>query len=139
MTGHAGACWFFDPEDEALNRHGKLLPVDDKIYANSTPIAGVLDPTTKAPDPEGEYYYFARQHVWQTRAGAATRYITNGGGGWGDPTTREPERVLADVQNEYVSVEAAKNIYRAAITGDPALDPEGLAVDIKATEKLQDT
>lgn len=139
MTGHAGACWFFDPEDEALNRHGKLLPVDDKIYANSTPIAGVLDPTTKAPDPEGEYYYFARQHVWQTRAGAATRYITNGGGGWGDPTTREPERVLADVQNEYVSVEAAKNIYRAAITGDPALDPEGLAVDIKATEKLRGT
>ena len=137
MTGRAGACWFFDPEDEALKGSGRLLPVAENIYANTTPIAGVLNPTTKAPDPAGEYYYFARQHVWQTRAGAATRYITNGGGGWGDPTTREPERVLADVRNEYVSIEAAKNIYQVAIVGDPALDPEGLAVDFAATAKLR--
>ena len=137
MTGLAGACWFFDPEDEALQRPGKLLPVDNSIYANSTPIAGVLDPKTKAPDQQGEYYYFARQHVWQTRAGAASRYITNGGGGWGEPATREPERVLADVRNEYVSIEAARNIYRVAITGDPSLDPEGLQIDATATEKLR--
>jgi N-methylhydantoinase B len=139
MTGLAGACWFFDPEDEALQRPGKLLPVDNSIYANSTPIAGVLDPKTKAPDQQGEYYYFARQHVWQTRAGAASRYITNGGGGWGEPATREPERVLADVRNEYVSIEAARNIYRVAITGDPSLDPEGLQIDATATEKLRAT
>lgn len=139
MTGLAGACWFFDPEDEALQRPGKLLPVDNSIYANSTPIAGVLDPNTKAPDQQGEYYYFARQHVWQTRAGAASRYITNGGGGWGEPATREPERVLADVRNEYVSIEAARNIYRVAITGDPSLDPEGLQIDATATEKLRAT
>ncbi len=137
MTGRAGACWLFDPDDEVLNSHGKLLPVDNNIYANSTPIAGVLDPTTKALDPQGEYFYFARQHVWKTRAGAASRYITNGGGGWGDPASREPERVLADVQNEYVSIEAAKSIYHVAITGDPALDPEGLAIDVKATERLR--
>ena len=137
MTGLAGACWFFDPEDEALQHPGKLLPVDNSIYANSTPIAGVLDPKTKAPDQQGEYYYFARQHVWQTRAGAASRYITNGGGGWGEPATREPERVLADVRNEYVSIEAARNIYRVAITGDPSLDPEGLQIDATATEKLR--
>jgi N-methylhydantoinase B len=139
MTGLAGACWFFDPEDEALQRPGKLLPVDNSIYANSTPIAGVLDPKTKAPDQQGEYYYFARQHVWQTRAGAASRYITNGGGGWGEPATRGPERVLADVRNEYVSIDAARNIYRVAITGDPSLDPEGLQIDATATEKLRAT
>jgi N-methylhydantoinase B len=53
--------------------------------------------------------------------------------------TREPERVLADVRNEYVSIEAARNIYRVAITGDPSLDPEGLQIDATATEKLRAT
>ena len=137
MTGQAGGCWLFEPEDEALKSSGRLLPVDDSIYANTTPIAGVLDPKTKALDPNGDYFYFARQHVWHTRAGAASRYITNGGGGWGDPTTREPERVLADVRNEYVSIESAKESYAVVITGDPVNDPEGLVIDQRATAKLR--
>lgn len=44
-----------------------------------------------------------------------------GGGGYGDPLTRDPERVLADVVNGYVSIEAAAREYGVVIrfTGEP--------------------
>jgi N-methylhydantoinase B len=40
---------------------------------------------------------------------------TSGGGGFGDPLEREPERVVADVQEGYVSAAAAESIYGAPI------------------------
>lgn len=135
--GKTGACWLFEPEDPALQTAAKLLPVDGSIYARTTPIAGVLDATTKALDPNGEYFYFARQHVWHTRAGAGSRYITNGGGGWGDPFHRDPQRVLDDVRNEYVSVNGAREDYGVAIVGDPLRDPEGISIDEAETRRLR--
>jgi N-methylhydantoinase B len=137
-TGKAGACWLFEPDDPMLARHGPLLPVDDSVYANSTPIAGVLDPVSRAIDPDGEYFYFGRKPVWHTRAGAQSRYITNAGGGFGDPFTREPARVLADVRNGYISVDGARAMYGVVVTGDPDRDPEGIAVDEAATAMLRE-
>ncbi len=136
-AGRAGACWLFDPEDPALHREGGLIPVTDDVYARTTPIAGVLDPDTKAAKEDGTYFYFARQSVWRTRAGAASRYITNGGGGWGDPRQRAPERVLADVRDGYVSIEKAREAYGVVISGDPERDPEGLILDAEATDTLR--
>ena len=137
MTGKAGACWLFEPEDKVLETPGKLVAIDDSVYAETTPIAGVLDPKTKALDSHGEYFYFARQNVWHTRPGALSRYITNGGGGWGDPKTREPERVLADVRNGYVSIGQARAVYGVVITGDPEFDPEGVVFDEAQTRVLR--
>jgi N-methylhydantoinase B len=137
-TGKAGACWLFDPEDTAIAVPGKLVPVDDTVYANSTPIAGVLDPNTKALDPNGQYFYFGRQLVWHTRPGAVSRYITNGGGGWGDPKTRKPARVLTDVRDGYVSIAGAREMYGVVITGDPEFDPEGLMIDEAGTRALRE-
>ncbi len=136
-TGRAGACWLFEPEDPALRAADGLLPVRDDVYGASTPIAGVLDPASKAPDADGEYFYFARQAVWRTRAGAVSRYVTNGGGGWGDPLARPVERVLADVRDGYVSIAGARAHYGVAIEGDPELDPEGLRIDAAATRALR--
>jgi N-methylhydantoinase B len=34
-----------------------------------------------------------------------------GGGGYGDPRSREPVRVHEDVRNGYVSADAAKRLY----------------------------
>ncbi|RSM62752.1 hydantoinase [Amycolatopsis sp. WAC 01376] len=47
--------------------------------------------------------------------------ILPGGGGYGDPFEREPEAVLADVVDGYVSVEAARELYGVEVTyhGDP--------------------
>ena len=42
---------------------------------------------------------------------------TAGGGGFGEPRNREPERVLEDVRQGYVSVQAAREIYGADLPG----------------------
>jgi N-methylhydantoinase B len=45
------------------------------------------------------------------KAGDIFRLDTPGGGGYGDPRARDPERVLADVREGYVSPEAAERDY----------------------------
>ena len=55
-------------------------------------------------------------------------YRTCGGGGYGPPEEREPERVLRDVREGRVSVERARDVYRVAIDVDSwALDEAGTA------------
>jgi N-methylhydantoinase B len=60
---------------------------------------------------------------------AADVYYTHwqGGGGYGDPLRREPEKVVADLASFRVSAKAASDIYGVVIT------PNG-AVDAVATE-----
>lgn len=137
LTGAMGACWFFEPDDSAIDLASKMLAVDESVYSGTTPIAGVLDEQTKALDPNGTYFYFARQHVWHTRPGAYSRYVTNGGGGYGDPKMRDPERVKTDVRDGYVSIQAARDTYGVAINGDPDFDPEGLMIDEVETASLR--
>ena len=68
-------------------------------------------------------------------AGDAFEYLYGGGGGFGDPLEREPERVLDDVLDELVSQEAAARDYGVVIAGDPeACD---LRVDPAETERLR--
>jgi N-methylhydantoinase B len=55
----------------------------------------------------------------------------SGGGGFGDPTLREPEEVAGDVSDGIVSFDAAREIYRVV------LDGETLRVDIAATAALR--
>jgi N-methylhydantoinase B len=50
------------------------------------------------------------------RAGDAFRLDTPGGG-YGDPLMRDPERVLADVRDGAVTVEAAQRDYGVVVTG----------------------
>ncbi len=46
------------------------------------------------------------------------RLDTPGGGGYGDPLARPPERVLADVREGLVSAEAAERDYGVVLTAD---------------------
>ncbi|MFO0690643.1 MAG: hydantoinase B/oxoprolinase family protein [Myxococcota bacterium] len=55
-----------------------------------------------------------------------------GGGGYGDPFAREPERVLWDVREGYVGIERAATVYGVVLSGDPARI-ETLAIDAEAT------
>ena len=48
-------------------------------------------------------------------ADSVVRIVTTGGGGWGDPLGREPERVCYDVQCGVVSEAAARNDYGVAL------------------------
>ncbi|GAA1205123.1 hydantoinase B/oxoprolinase family protein [Pseudonocardia alaniniphila] len=132
--GSAAATWLFDKESFDVAEEKDLLPVDPSIYARSIPVAGVLNPETKDRDLEGgQYFYFASNPIWYTKPGAQFRYQTAGGGGWGDPLGRSPQRVLLDVRDEYLTIEAAAERYGVVITGDPVRHPEKLRIDKEAT------
>ena len=63
--------------------------------------------------------------------GDRVRFVLSGGGGYGDPNEREPDRVLADVEQGYVSLERAEADYGVVI------DPERMLVDAAATAELR--
>jgi N-methylhydantoinase B len=56
--------------------------------------------------------------------------ISAGGGGYGPPTARDPERVRRDVRSGWVSRERARDVYKVAIT--PAFD-----IDSEETKRLR--
>jgi N-methylhydantoinase B len=61
------------------------------------------------------------------------RGVEAGGGGYGDPLTRDPQAVLADVLERWVTREAADDVYGVVFVevSEPSV---GLAIDIGATE-----
>jgi N-methylhydantoinase B len=66
------------------------------------------------------------------RHGPATyRALSPGGGGYGDPRTRDPSRVLRDVRDGVVSAEAAELDYGVAIAAD------GRSIDALKTSGLR--
>jgi N-methylhydantoinase B len=71
----------------------------------------------------------------QLPAGAVTAYQYGGGAGFGKALERDPERVLEDVLDEYVSPAAARERYGVVLTG--SLEKLDLAVDEKATQALR--
>jgi N-methylhydantoinase B len=68
-------------------------------------------------------------------AGDIIEYRYGGGGGWGDPLDRDPQAVLDDVLDEYVSVMGAERDYGVVLTG--SLADLTLAVDVNATGALR--
>ncbi len=56
------------------------------------------------------------------KKGDSFTLYAGGGGGFGLPETRDPERVANDVKQGYVSNEVARNIYRVACTDEGVLD-----------------
>lgn len=65
--------------------------------------------------------------VRQLAAGQSVRHVTAGGGGYGDPRKRPPERVLADVIAGKVSRRQAEEVYGVRF------DPASTEVDAAAT------
>lgn len=68
-------------------------------------------------------------------AGDILRVRTPGGGGFGDPFTRDPAAVLADVRNGVVSIGVARGQYGVVIVDGPA----GATMDLAATETLRNS
>src|SRR5437016_4412736 len=63
------------------------------------------------------------------RAGDVFRHVSAGGGGYGDPLARDPALVLADVLDEKVSINAARELYGVVVKGG--------AIDAAATRRLR--
>ncbi|MFT3660989.1 MAG: hydantoinase B/oxoprolinase family protein [Gordonia sp. (in: high G+C Gram-positive bacteria)] len=135
--GAQGGVWIFDEDGGPLDGASTFKGTGVEDYRETTAVAGVFDPETRACDPDGKYFYFGRNPIWTTRPGATWRYLTNGGGGWGDPFTRDPEAVKRDVRDEYVSIEGAARDFGVVVQGDPQRAPEKLVVDEEATRALR--
>ncbi len=69
----------------------------------------------------------------QCGPGDTVAFYSAGGGGFGDPLERDPERVERDVAHGYVSPEKAREEYGVVI------DQETLRVDDPATQALRAT
>ena len=69
----------------------------------------------------------------QLEPGEWVRGIDAGGGGYGDPLERDPQRVCKDVLEKWETVERAQDIYGVVFSG--AVGDESLSVDDTATAK----
>ncbi len=69
-------------------------------------------------------------------SGEAFEYVYGGGAGWGDPLERDPQKVLEDVLDEYVSMESAARDYCVVLRG--SLEALDLEVDAAATTAQRD-
>jgi N-methylhydantoinase B len=86
------------------------------------------------PDGAGAKRLPTRYADYPLRKDDIFRLDTPGGGGYGDPLRRPPERVLADVREGYVSVEAARDLYGVVIEADG----DSLRLDAASTARLRE-
>lgn len=116
--------WYIEGFD--ISRHADPLDL-----RNAEPLFGVFD-ESGLPDPEnGEFGHGARYQTGKfsglvLRAGDALRVVIGGGGGWGSPLERDPERVALDVSNGLVSVERARDLY-GVVVDEGAVDHDATA------------
>lgn len=79
----------------------------------------------------GADYHSPPQYDIQRLPPLTLRICSPGGGGFGDARERDPAAVLRDVEDDIVSIDAARSIYRVAI------NPETLTLDSEATRELR--
>ena len=100
----------------------------DKIVNPPAPLAGGQPGMRGYLALNGE---IIPKQVWvSTKAGDVLTVRSPGGGGYGDPFTRDPEAVLADIELGLVSVEGARRDYGVVI------NPPG-CIDWDATTELR--
>ena len=82
---------------------------------------------------DGEYRpaHVTKDEKVHLSAGDRVTILTPGGGGYGDPFARTPERVLRDVERGYLSRAAARADYGVVVEGD---EPQ---VDLRQTARLR--
>jgi N-methylhydantoinase B len=87
--------------------------------------------TRNVLNPDGEARVMPAKFAITLRRGDTILHEQPGGGGFGDPLARDPERVAEDVRNEKISLEYARREHGVAI------DPATLAVDAEGTRALR--
>ncbi|MBW2610099.1 MAG: hydantoinase B/oxoprolinase family protein [Deltaproteobacteria bacterium] len=121
--------------DEVLTIHGDREKFPPFGMAGGTNAGGcklIVNPGTDREQDVGMYATGI-----QLKKGDHVYYNTAGGGGFGDPLERDPELVLKDVMDEWVSIEAAKEWYGVAIKEIDA-DALDFQIDEEATKKLRE-
>jgi N-methylhydantoinase B len=81
--------------------------------------------------PKDEAFKPVDSVMQKVPAGSEVTVLTGGGGGWGRPEERDPERVLDDVRQGIVTVAGAEKDYGIVVRGAE------LEIDREATAKLR--
>ncbi len=124
----------------------KEVRVDSKVYTYVVgmkyPMPGIAGGGSGAPNKltlrYGSDDPFVVRHTaeWEPMAaGQVINYDYGGGGGWGDALDRDPQAVLDDVLDEYVSFEGAERDYGVVLNG--SLADLTLEIDHEATARLR--
>jgi N-methylhydantoinase B len=94
---------------------------------------GMAGPLCKAYlERDGEQITVKPHRMYQIRSGDLLVKISGGGSGVGPPEEREPEKVLNDVLDGFISLDVAETIYRVAI------DPSAMRINWEKTHALRD-
>ncbi|MBV8408997.1 MAG: hydantoinase B/oxoprolinase family protein [Alphaproteobacteria bacterium] len=118
----------FTPADYAFRGEGVGSP---SSFGAAGGKAGAGGEVTLTLD-DGKIIHASKYGV--ARYGPATyRALSPGGGGYGDPRTRDPSSVLRDVRDGIVSVEAAARDYGVAIAVDGRSVDEARTAALRAT------
>jgi len=89
-----------------------------------TPSWNIINPGTR------QERVLAAMTTITMQPGEIIRFVTPGGGGWGDPLRRDPQAVLEDVRDGKISAALARREYRVVI------DRRG-GLDVAATRRLR--
>jgi N-methylhydantoinase B len=82
--------------------------------------------------PDGNIYRTtSKDLVEDIPSGTLVQQQAGGGGGYGDPRLRSPDKVALEVKNGILSIEKAREDYGVAV------DPETFQVNVEETEKLR--
>ena len=95
-------------------------------------VGGHDGPLSKMYIRDGDRTTPARTHrMVQVKKGQILGKVSGGGGGVGNPIERDPEAVLSDVINEWVTVKTARDIYKVVV------DKVARTIDWDATNELR--
>jgi len=84
-------------------------------------------------NPDGEARLLPEKGEISMRKGDVIRFCQASGGGYGDPSKRDPQQVARDVRDDLISAETARCVYGVS------LDAETFQVDEVETRRLRDS
>jgi len=122
MDRHESRAWGLCGGGEGASGDLKIRKAGESNWRTFSDVYGTVSPN-KFADVQIQY-------------GDEVRIISPGGGGYGPPEERDPDRVLEDVLEGFVTEEQAREVYRVALIHD---DHGEWMVHQKATNELRRT
>lgn len=133
--GGFGTIWEVEPVDHEMTLiafgEGRKFPPPSAQGAFSRLIDRKVAKFEKV-NKDGEVEKIVKNGIYYIKPGERFAAFAPGGGGGGNPYERDPEKVLEDVKNNFVSIESAKVEYGVVI------DKETLEINIEETKKLRE-